>query len=154
MFLKSIDTNIDPCDDFYAHVCRNYVKNAVISDNQTRISGIVTLKKIVHEKLKKILEEDIEENEEFYKKTAKKAYKLCMDEEQIENDNLKVMKNYIKDFGGWPVLDDAWNESDFNLEKLLMKFVENGFKIKHLLNVHVTESFINSTRRTIHVSKL
>ena len=37
----------------------------------------------------------------------------CMDLEKIEEKGLTPLLDLLKKFGGWPVLEDDWNEDNF-----------------------------------------
>ena len=37
----------------------------------------------------------------------------CMDLEKIEEKGLEPLLSLLKKFGGWPVLEDNWNEANF-----------------------------------------
>ena len=41
-------------------------------------------------------------------------YKACMDLDQIETIGLAPLKEILRKFGGWPVLEANWNDANFN----------------------------------------
>ena len=45
---------------------------------------------------------------------AKDQYMACMDLAKLEEIGLKPVLDLLKTFGGWPVLQDDWDESKFN----------------------------------------
>ena len=54
----------------------------------------------------------------FYRIGPRDQYKACMDLDQIERISLQPLKDILKKFGGWPVLEDNWNEANFNWQVL------------------------------------
>ena len=61
-----------------------------------------------------LLESDspIDEAKPF--RMARDVYKSCMDKEQIEIMGVRPLKEILKQFGGWPVLEgDAWNDEGY-----------------------------------------
>jgi hypothetical protein len=44
---------------------------------------------------------------------ARDQYMACMDLEKIEKKGLEPLLSLLKKFGGWPVLEDNWNEANF-----------------------------------------
>ena len=44
---------------------------------------------------------------------ARDQYMACMDLEKIEEKGLEPLLSLLKKFGGWPVLEDNWNEANF-----------------------------------------
>lgn len=148
-----MNETLNPCDDFYTYVCYNYKKDMLtIPDNETSVNSFMSLRNKVSEQIKSILEEDITENEPRYSKLAKSAYKICMNEEAIEKDSLERLKTYLKDCGGWPVLEDDWNEEKFNWRDTLKKFRNYGFAVSYLFDISVMQDIVNSSQPVIYVS--
>ena len=38
----------------------------------------------------------------------------CMDLDNLDLIGIQPLKDMLKEFGGWPVLEDNWDESNFN----------------------------------------
>ena len=45
---------------------------------------------------------------------AKDHFKACMDLEKLEEIGHAPLKDTLKEFGGWPVLEDEWDDSQFD----------------------------------------
>ena len=37
----------------------------------------------------------------------------CMDLDKLDRIGIQPLKDMLKEFGGWPVLEDNWDESNF-----------------------------------------
>lgn len=127
----------------------------VIADNATSVNSFTILRNKISEQIRTLLEEDIAVDELRYSKLAKSAYKVCMDDKTIENDGLNTMKKYLNRFGGWPVLEENWNDDNtFNWTNMLFKFRDNGFSVSYLFDVSVMADLVNSTQLVIYVRNL
>ena len=50
---------------------------------------------------------------------AKDHYQACMNLDKLEDVGVQPALDLLKKFGGWPVLDDKWDESNFDWWVLL-----------------------------------
>ena len=85
-----------------------------IPDDQSSRSQFAIIDDELEEQLRGILESNETDTESSVFKLARDQYKACMDLDQIERIGLQPLKDILKKFGGWPVLEDNWNESNFN----------------------------------------
>ena len=53
-------------------------------------------------------------NEANITPARRNVYKACMDEELIEEIGLDPLKDILKKMGGWPVLEEDWDEEAFS----------------------------------------
>lgn len=80
-----MNTEIDPCDDFYQFACGNFIKNTPIPDDENKIDPIRIIQKKIYNELIHEMEKEINPDEpEAFKKT-KKFYQNCMNERNYSN---------------------------------------------------------------------
>ena len=69
---------------------------------------------------------------------------------KLEEIGLDPVHNILKKFGGWPVLNDNWDENNFDWEQLIYIFRENGYSTDYLFDFSIATDLKNSTWRTIY----
>ncbi|KFM59296.1 putative zinc metalloproteinase, partial [Stegodyphus mimosarum] len=84
----------------------------------------------------------------------KVLYDTCMDEQSIEKEGSKPLKNILKELGGWPLLEDTdWNEKAFDWVKTLIRFRELGYSHSILFEVSVTDDPWDSSATIIKLDQ-
>lgn len=77
---KSLNPNIDPCENFYDFVCGKYIDDTVLPDDQFKETAFTLAQDEINRKLQTALFEELEPNEPRAFKLAKSFTQLCMDE--------------------------------------------------------------------------
>ncbi|XP_055353226.1 membrane metallo-endopeptidase-like 1 isoform X2 [Paramacrobiotus metropolitanus] len=116
--LERINTSTDPCDDFYQHACGKWIQNHEILDNETLVDEFYYLQK----KLEKIgLLDNVTKDPFPSEVKIKHLYRQCKDEDHIERQSGTPVLDFLnKHMGGWPVLTDEWNASNFDIFNALV----------------------------------
>lgn len=85
---------------------------------------------------------------------ARILYSSCMNEDAIESEGVDRLISFINtELGGWPILQGlSWDESTFNLTRLLIKL--NQYRIFIFFNVLTYIDENNSLAYSIYVSLL
>ncbi|XP_061197808.1 neprilysin-1-like isoform X2 [Saccostrea echinata] len=150
--LDAIDTSVDPCDDFFQYACGLYRKKQVIPEDKSITGVFYQVDDSVDIILKYLLEKDNGENDIEAVQKAKTLYRSCVDLEALEKDNLTSARRLIEDLGGWPVTDENWNESTFNLTNLLttMRLYTNS---PPLMDMYVYDDSKNPTKNILYVDQ-
>lgn len=78
-----MDQTINPCDDFYEFACGNFLKKTVIENDDPLESTFTAIENSLINKLRIIVKEPIQSDEQKPFKMTKLLYKSCMDEGNI-----------------------------------------------------------------------
>lgn len=120
--LKSIDESVDPCDDFYAYSCNQWIKSNPIPDGKSLWGTFGKLEQQNQLVIKNVLERDLSQFKSKAEKKAKLYYESCLDNEEImEKLGAKPMMDLLKEIGGWNVTDKNFNISKWSLQDVLQK---------------------------------
>lgn len=73
-----MDTDVEPCDDFYKFACGKFLKSTNIPDDKTGVNTFSVISDKLQIQLRTSIEEKSEPNEPRHIKLAKDLYKACM----------------------------------------------------------------------------
>ncbi|KAF5303211.1 hypothetical protein FQA39_LY10124 [Lamprigera yunnana] len=152
--LESIDTSVDPCDNFYNFACGNYIKNNIIPDDKAAVTTFTVLNDKLQQQLRLVFEDQHSNNENKIFKLVKNYYQACIDTEKTNKLAIKTLKNLLIEVGDWPVLHGKnWNEDDFNWRNLTYKFNKIGFDSGYFLQLSVGSDLKNNSVRSIQIDQ-
>ena len=84
-----------------------------IPDDESAKSQFGIIDDELEEQLRDILEANETEHDSRVFRQARDQFLSCMDLDKIEEKGLNPLLDLLKKFGGWPVLEDNWNEANF-----------------------------------------
>lgn len=149
--LEHINPEINPCDDFYEFSCGKFLDNTH-GDENLGLSNLVA-----DEAKRELFEgyiEPINESEHEMVQFAKKLFRACMNETEIENDHLNTIKEVIRDLGGWPVVEGpSWNDRNFDWIQATYRLRQYGYPFSVFLGLTVTVHPHNVSKYILKVCK-
>ncbi|XP_062574044.1 neprilysin-1-like [Saccostrea cucullata] len=150
--IDSIDTSVEPCNDFFQYACGLYRKKQVIPEDKSITGVFYQVDDSVDIILKYLLEKDNGDQDIESVKKAKTLYKSCVDLESLEKDNLTSARKLIQDLGGWPVTEENWDMNTFDLTKLLtmMRLYTNS---PPLMDMYVYDDSKNPTKNILYIDQ-
>lgn len=69
----------------------------------------------------------------------------------VEERGLTPTKEVLKKLGGWPVLEDDFDEENFDWKETVYKFRKEGFSVDYIFDFSINIDLKNSTFRVIDV---
>ncbi|KAI5630575.1 VLP3p-4, transcript variant X7 [Venturia canescens] len=154
MILRNMDSNVDPCDDFYRYACGGYINKTVLPDGVSEIEPTLLMYAKLHEQIKAMIETTVQPNEPRHFRLVKDLYKICVNTTAIEAAGLGALHDQLKKLGGWPVLvGDAWKENEFNWQSTIYKFRKFGYPYDVLIGFGIVLDWENGTKRMIEIDE-
>ncbi|XP_069506468.1 kell blood group glycoprotein-like isoform X1 [Ambystoma mexicanum] len=111
--LSSRDPSIDPCEDFFGHVCGNWGSNDTLYLETGSVNTFDLLWEENQLMLKALLERKENGNQSSAEAKAQRFYRSCMNTEKIEELGAWPMVELLKKVAGWSAAG-VWQRGDFN----------------------------------------
>ena len=124
-----MDPQIDPCKDFNKFACGGFSEIMTIPEDKSHWDSSSIIREEIYKQGKKLMEEPINQNEDFesYKK-VRAYYKQCMDEKKQKEVGLQPLKEILNIFNGWPVVKgELWNGHDHDIWNISVQLKQEGF---------------------------
>ena len=149
--IQSIDDTVSPCDDFFQFSCGKWKTRFKIPEGLNKHETTDRLVNDIATSLRGLLEAPVSQGDQDYIRKVKDFYVSCMDIEQI-NQRWELLKGYIKQLGGWPMVDANWNPNSFSLTDLLVKV--SRYAVPHLLEISVERDNKDSSKHSLYMDQI
>lgn len=83
---------------------------------------------------------------------AKKAYKMCINHNQLDIDGAKPLMDLIEDLGGWKLVSKGLKKDETNWQDLYEKVLANGFISDYIMSVYLATNPKNKTNNAIKIT--
>lgn len=101
--------------------------------------------------LRLLINKPAEDNEAKPFKDLKLFNKACLDLDAIETVGTSHMLDKFTEMGGWPVLTNSWDNSNYRWEDTIAKFRKHGYAVNQIFSFSVTTDYRNSSVRSARV---
>lgn len=126
-----INESNDPCNDFYEYACGSVRKKRSVNFIST-----VNLEMMkVNKQLEDLIKGPIHPNDSTSVILQKQFYQSCRDVDAIERESQTVILRIIRELGGWPVLEEKWNENNFDVFEMMIKTRKKGDYYQWFLDI-------------------
>ena len=150
-FAKNLNESVDPCHDFFHFSCDGWIRDNPIPPSKNEY--VTFLKKIYEnrQKLRNLLEDFTGAFDDPVSK-AKRYYKSCMNEEEVERTTTQQMLELIRSLGSWSMDKQAWNETSWNWTVALQAIQSSFARQSPLFKINVVVDPKDSLKHIIMVS--
>ncbi|XP_076238924.1 neprilysin-1-like [Calliopsis andreniformis] len=104
--LKSMDTSVNPCDNFYDYACGSWKKYNPIPPHEVEWSEDHILTEKTYRRIIEscVLAEHEKPSDIMPVRMARKFYRSCMNIVEIEKDGINPILDILNSTGGWPMI--------------------------------------------------
>nr|XP_058966733.1 endothelin-converting enzyme 2-like [Pocillopora verrucosa] len=154
---SSIDSTVDPCDDFFAFSCGGWIRRNPIPKSYNDYSTFTKLSKVIEGEIRGLLQtskmlHDIPHNEALTK--TRDLYHSCMDVNQIEKLGPLPMLDFIQEIGSWSICHNgSWKKSSWDIYRVLQNVQSTYYPASPFFSVEVTNDHLNSTKHLIKIDQ-
>jgi neprilysin len=128
------------------------VKSTVIHDRYGEQGFSTALTDKAEEKIRKILNSPVTDDDIRPFQLAKKSYRMCVNHDQLDKDGANPLFELIEKLGGWELITRNPRESQLNWQELYEKVLANGFISDYLMSIYLATNPKNTTSYTIKIT--
>ncbi|XP_058800184.1 neprilysin-2-like [Phymastichus coffea] len=155
--LKNMNTNVDPCDNFYQFACGKFVEDTIIPDTKETVGTLENLDDEIKKQLHLLLLDKLKKNnstdsDDSVLSSMKTYYRSCMDTDKIEENSEKELREDLKVLGGCPILEGQyWNEANFDWKISMYNANKMGYNTNLFFEISSEADPDNSSRNILEI---
>ncbi|XP_018009275.1 neprilysin-2-like [Hyalella azteca] len=152
--IANMDSEVDPCEDFFEYACGNYLRTKNIPDEKSSISQFSDISDALNQKLRTLVESEDSSEDTSSSLMVKQLYKSCMDTESIAEQGLQPLKDILREMGGWPAVEGAaWDHNRFDWVQNVYINRRLGCSIDLLFEFSIGSDIMNSSWNIIYIDQ-
>nr|W4VS99.1 RecName: Full=Neprilysin-1; Flags: Precursor [Trittame loki] len=150
--LESMDTSVDPCQDFYQYACGEWIRKHPIPEEKFRISPLDALYDNVLDTVAEILKNATSENHATSVLKSANYFQACMDAEARETQGVEPLKNLLTSLGGWPMATPGWSGANYHWQTQVATVTRN-LGIRPIIDVFVDADANRTSQHIINLDQ-
>lgn len=146
----------DPCEDFDAFACGNFVHQHSAPDDHYYNNVLISMQDTIFVRLKKLLEEPTTLNRTSAVSKVKALYNSCMNTSSVEDGSVSKLKELLREdyIGVWPMLESGYQRrpmttASLGLERRLALMRVYG--VEPFFQLHVGQDERNTSMHVIQI---
>ena len=152
-FTRNLNRSVNPCDNFYQYSCGSWIKDHPIPPSRTMYDAFIVLDEQNFLKLRDLLDEDDNLPSKHAVKRAKRYFKDCINEEQVENTAQESIEQFMAKYGSWALNNQTWNSTNWKWSNVLLAMTLD-LEETPLFGTYRDINPKESSRHILRVSKL
>lgn len=150
-FKRNMNESVDPCEDFFHFACDGWIRDNPIPPSENEYITFIKKIQANNEKLRNMLEDATGKHDDPVMK-AKRYYRSCMNEEEVERTTKQQMLELIASLGSWALDNKTWNGTGWNWKSALVKIQKTFLHSSPLFTIDVLTNPRHSTKHIVKVS--
>lgn len=149
-FKRNMNESVDPCEDFFHFACDGWIRDNPIPPSENEYITFIKKIQANNEKLRNMLEDANGKYDDPVMK-AKRYYRSCMNEEEVERTTTQQMLELIRSLGSWALDDKIWNGTVWNWKSALVTIQKTFLHSSPLFTIDVLTDPRHSTKHIVKV---
>ncbi|XP_068703187.1 endothelin-converting enzyme homolog isoform X1 [Montipora foliosa] len=147
---RNMNESVDPCEDFFHFACDGWIRDNPIPPSENEYITFIKKIQANNEKLRNMLEDAIGDYEDPIMK-AKRYYRSCMDENEVERTTKDQVLELIRSFGSCALQGEDWAMSRWNWKTALLKIQKTFLHSAPLFTIDVSTNPRNSKKHIVMI---
>ncbi|KAF5299934.1 hypothetical protein FQA39_LY11307 [Lamprigera yunnana] len=147
--LKYLDTSVDPCTDFYSFACGRYVDELDDLENVKHKSIFSVLSDLTVKQIRFLIQQPLPQKASKAHVAVNRLYSTCKDDTLSSSRQMENIKSILSTLNIWPMMTNAWKDSDFDFTNVTKKLREVGIPYNFFFTLDVGLSLFNTSYHSL-----